>query len=762
MATIPRRPGQITALLVVAIVCVAVFSVPSSPRRQFEHARKLEDAGNYSSALDSYRRLLKRIPATQPDAMSQTQYRIGECLWQLDRPNEALRAFEDAVARNGLNLGARLRVGEIYLAGGIPQRAVEQAAFVAAQQTGNADAYTLLGSAYEALGQNQLAASFLARALTADPTRANVAIDLADLYARNSNVEQAREVLQVSIQTNPKNSGLLLALGRLEEREGNLPAAEESYRAAVAASDSPETNLRLAQFLQRSSRITEAEIVLKRVDRHNPTQPSALADFEMAAGRPSTAAVRYTRELTGVAVESSPAPREAFAPASKIAARLVEADLAESNNSKPASDPGSPADRARVHLNQYRQELDSVTIHVLEAEIALAQGNTTEAQVQAGNAVSKAPQSAAAHYILGVARYAEGDKASARSEWQSSIDNDPEFLPARVALGRVAFESGDTAAAEDQFVFVLREEPANLRALTLYARSLAGGRHYAPAAMIARRAATLDPSSAEPQVILGDIALRVGHPAEALVDFEKALLLEPQAQGAIDGLIRVYRSGKVTKPMLARMEAVAGHEPASATLFELVGRLYADHGWYPDAIRAFQRSLELEPRRTTARSALARAFTAVGKKAAAETSARNTGNASAEVLAGVDAQKRNDMRAAIQHYETALWVGDRSGIAANNLAWIYAQQETLLERALLLARTARDTAPENASFLDTLGYVHLRRREYSEAVDTLKRAVTLASLHPSSRDDLPQLRGHLAEAYRLSGQPEAAEKLTSR
>jgi tetratricopeptide (TPR) repeat protein len=135
------------------------------------------------------------------------------------------------------------------------------------------------------------------------------------------------------------------------------------------------------------------------------------------------------------------------------------------------------------------------------------------------------------------------------------------------------------------------------------------------------------------------------------------------------------------------------------------------------------------------------------------------GGASADLLTAVSAQKRNDMPAAIQHYEAAIHSGERTGVAANNLAWLYAERGGSLDRALDLAQQARDLSPSNAAFLDTLGYVHLRRREYSEALNTLKKAVELSTGEGAPRGDSIRFRRHLAQAYRLAGQPDEAEKI---
>jgi Flp pilus assembly protein TadD len=61
------------------------------------------------------------------------------------------------------------------------------------------------------------------------------------------------------------------------------------------------------------------------------------------------------------------------------------------------------------------------------------------------------------------------------------------------------------------------------------------------------------------------------------------------------------------------------------------------------------------------------------------------------------------------------------------MAWIHAVQGRNLDEAIVLARRARDLAPDAAGVLDTLGFVHYRRAEYDKAEPALRRAAELAS-----------------------------------
>lgn len=743
------------------VLFVAILAGCSTPRRQFARAERLENSGKPAEALFVYQKLLDRIPARNARARSQVYYRMGECLYRLDRVAEAFSALQKATEIEPGNLAAHLRLGEVLLSAGAANRAREQAELVLKSSPNNMEATALLGGALAATGKNAPAKDAYQRVLSADPTRDSVAIALADIYNQENQAEQARKVLHDAAVANPKSALPWLALGRLNEQEGDAAAAEQSYRQAVATEDTPDTNLRLAQFLQRTARVAEAEQVLRRVDAQRPAQPTALPDFELIAGKPDTALQRYQAAL------SSPAPKprkgklrvsdalEQIRIRALLATRLIEADINVAEQ-RSARDKNDVLQRARAHLAEYRLDLDAATIAILQAEIALSGGDLPMAAVQANNAVSLAPQSAPARYVLGLAKRRAGNKADARAQWLAALDADPHFVPARLALAEENLASGDARSAERYVIGVVRDEPGNMRALTLFARVLLAEKRDISAAVMARRALAVDAFAAEPHLVLGQIALRRRSAGEALIHFEQAVLLQPHSPEAIDALTRVYRTGTITRPMLAKMEKIAAADRPSATLMEIAGRLYADHGWFDDAKRCLEAALRLDPQRATAATALARTYVATGQLSAAADSVARTGSNSSALLAGVRAQDRNDIHGAIQNYERAVREGDRSGVAANNLAWLYVEQGANLDRALQLAETARSLAPQSPAVLDTVGVVRLRLRKYSEAISALESARKLAGEHPSDPDLLAQIRRHLSEAYLRAGKTDAA------
>ena len=139
----------------------------------------------------------------------------------------------------------------------------------------------------------------------------------------------------------------------------------------------------------------------------------------------------------------------------------------------------------------------------------------------------------------------------------------------------------------------------------------------------------------------------------------------------------------------------------------------------------------------------------------------------------LQAQHRDDD--AIPSYERALKIDPSAPVAANNLAWLYAERGVRLEEALALARAAADRLPDNAEIRDTLGYVHFRRKDPAKAITEFQRCVSkdpknaLFQYHLgialAATGDRIQARRALEEALRLNpafdGAAEARQTLES-
>ena len=727
-----------------AVLSLAMLAGCSNSHKELARATALQKAGKTVEARDAYESLLPRTRSKS--AQSQLYIQIGECEWTLERHSEALNAFLKAAELDSNNMSAQLHLAQLFLAGGVPDRALVFADIVLAHDPKNLDALAVAAGSYAYLGNMPASISRFQEVLKRDPGREDAAITLSQIYASQGRTDEAQNLLHAAAEKAPRSAAIQLAIARSEEEQGHNPEAEEAYRKAVNLKDDADTNLRLAQFLERSARIDEAETVLRKVDNQRPAKPYALADFQLAAGKGTDASQHYLDLLMKKESKAGDAGE------STLAARAIESKL-----SLASQQTGTKREQtlmeARTALGTHRAVLGELMTSVLAAEFNLVEGDPHAAESLARSALETHSDFTSARYVLGLALSRQGKDGEARAEWQSVIDDDPNFVPARLSLAEMTLAQGDAAAAEQLVIPAVRQEPANLAALALFGRVLIAEKQYASANSIALRYEAVDKASPVPHLLMGEASLAQRRLAYALLEFEQAVVLDPNSAEAMDGLVRVYRMGSITKPMLQHMERAAMAPPSSPALMEIAGRLYAQHGWTRDAARCYQKTLQLDPRRTTAALELASLESQAGNQDAASSSAGSTSASNSELMAAVRKDEESNGPAAIRAYEEALRKGDSTGVAANNLAWIYAKNGTNLDRALELAQRAREVNPLNPAVTDTLGFVLLKRREYSMAVAELKHADQLLKAQKTKDTQLSDaIHAHLAEAYRNVGE----------
>jgi Flp pilus assembly protein TadD len=170
-------------------------------------------------------------------------------------------------------------------------------------------------------------------------------------------------------------------------------------------------------------------------------------------------------------------------------------------------------------------------------------------------------------------------------------------------------------------------------------------------------------------------------------------------------------------------------EPKSAALQYLLGRAYAASGDSKQAEQAFMKAIELNPGSVPAYVSLGqiygsskdyeRAITELDRALAAQPD-----QPAALMLRSIAQQMKGEASAAREGYEKLLKTNPRFAPAANNLAWLLAEDgpNQDLARAQLLAQQARDSAPQDPQIADTLGWVLYKQGAYPRAEALLREA----------------------------------------
>jgi Flp pilus assembly protein TadD len=115
-------------------------------------------------------------------------------------------------------------------------------------------------------------------------------------------------------------------------------------------------------------------------------------------------------------------------------------------------------------------------------------------------------------------------------------------------------------------------------------------------------------------------------------------------------------------------------------------------------------------------------------------------NVGAMTMLAIIVNKQGQVDDAIRRYEQVLAIDADAPVAANNLAWIYVEQNRDLDRAIQLATRATQRLPNDPGVADTLGWAYVRRGLGATGLPYLLRIV-------QQRPQEAAFRYHLGAAY---------------
>ena len=108
---------------------------------------------------------------------------------------------------------------------------------------------------------------------------------------------------------------------------------------------------------------------------------------------------------------------------------------------------------------------------------------------------------------------------------------------------------------------------------------------------------------------------------------------------------------------------------------------------------------------------------------------------------------KGDLKSAGKYFQASLSQNAHDPIAANNLAWVYAQQGDNLDMALSLATQAKQIAPEMNAVNDTLAWIQYKKGNY-QVVGVVRRGRGTAR---SPEPVFPLSPGHGPDRCRRQG-----------
>ena len=719
------------ALIVAAAAAAGCSEDPQATARKYiASGDAYADGGKHDEAIIEYRNALK---ATPNDAA--LRYRLGRAYENAGDPVKAYAEFARAADLDPSNVDAQMRAGTLLLVAREFEAARTRAELALKADPDHAPAHILLGNAMAGLNETASALRQIEQAISLDPSYAPAWTALGAVNFMGGRRKAAADAFDRAVQLAPRSVDARLALANYRWASGDTAAAEGTLKTALALEPHNESAHRALALLYVTTRRAPAAEPHFQALARNAAGKLALADYYMGLGRNADAlAILGELEKTGDNNDAR-------------GARLRIAAIHYGSGKK------DEAHRLVDALIEERPRYAEA--RTAKARMLLADGgSTTDALTHARAAVKAEPELPGTHYTLGLAAIAAKSPAEAERAFAEVARLTPRATAAQMQLARLRLARGESGGAVTAAEAAAAQRPQDPNAAVLLAQTLRAHGNLDRAARELTRRIAETPNSAPLHLEMGWLLLQKGEAAAARASFHEALRSDADSIDARSGIIAAdLAQGRVDA---ARTQVAAWQKshPQDTRIHILAAKVELASRNAALAEKILKEVITADATAVEAYELLGRTYVSLGKTQEAiqqyeALAGRSPSNASsARTMIGMLHEARQDRPAARAMYEQVVAADPRAGVAANNLAWIYAE-EGKLDEALRLAQVAQDVLRRRPEAEDTLGWIYLQKGVPTQAIAAFERA----------RDRAPQspvYHYHAGLAYLKNGETERA------
>lgn len=741
MVTTRNQKGRLVQVALCAVLTTLGLSGckhdPNVQKQKYlESGKRYEKEGKYREAAIQFSNALKVDKNFAP-----AHYELAKTYLHLGSMVAGYQELQRTVALNPSNMQARLDLGNMLLAGGLPDKAKEQADAVLAAQPNNGEGYALLAFISQKKGDPAQALTLIQKAIALDPQngRFHTALGLMQ-SASPSGVKSGEGELKKAIDLNPKDASARLAYAETLVRNGDLPGAQQQVQSAIQiAPQNLQARIGLAQLYMRENDQAKAEqtLIQAAADMSDKDQPAGILLNFYARTNQLPKGEQTFANLHGSHPQSVPIGTE-YARILLMENKWDQAGevlkgLTKNNSNNPQVErlnadmllhAGKPNDALAMLQKAVTSAPDDVRLRLLLAQTAMNLGKTSIAETNLQEAGRLDPHSLEAARGLATLASSRGDMAQLSQLADKMIAAHPEAADGYVWRGTAEGNQQELDQAEKDFQTALQKDPNNL-------------------------VATLN---------LGELRLKQKRTAEARTLLEQVLARDPNQIQALNLLVAADLEDKQPDKALARVQAQIAKAPNNAAMYTDLAALQLQMRDFNGAQASAQHALSLNKGYEPAVQLYSQSQVALGNTDGAISTWQQWLNAHpddarATMLLGSLEQTKGDTSKAMDYYKRALQLDPSQAVAANNLAFLMVENGQNTDVALSYAQTARRILPNSPDTADTLAWVYYHKGTYSLARDLLEDAV---KAEPNNAD----IHYHLGMTYtKLGNKSDAAAQL---
>lgn len=715
-------------LLVFATGVMACSKDPQAELRQhMEQGDRYTDKKAYAEAILEY-----RIAVTADPNSGQARFKLAKAHESSGDLQNAYREYVRAADLLPNDPDAQLSAGRMLIGAKQYPEARQRAEAVLARNPKNAEALALLGNALAGLKDLDAAITQLEEAVDADPHRVLSYANLGALQAFKGDQTAAEKAFRRAVEIEPESVSAHLSLANYLWAAAKQPEAIAEFdRALKIEPNSPKALQGLAALYISLGNRDQAEAYLRRlagaVPEWNPKV--LLIDYLIVGGK-----VDAARELLTTLLHSS---QPGVEPSNSATVRLAALDHAVGHKAE-----------AYAGLNALlkRQPLDEAAV-LVKTRLLLRDGRQDEAVHVIAPLAESRPDSVSAQFTKAQALEATRDVSRAIEAYQQALRLSPTLTPAMLKLANLLSAEGNSGAAIDMATQAIKITPESIQAHFELAKALILRGSYNEAQTELKGLVLSAPSVAEVHVMQGRLSWLTGDGKRAQLEYDKALELKPNSIEALAGAVEADIFFKNPRAARDRIQKALTAGPRSSELLELAGRTLFVTGDAKPGQAALVEAIKLDPTNHEAYVHLTASYASEGRLDDALKlfeSAQQFPAVGSLTMQGIILSIQGKAQEAQKRYERAIAIDPNAAVAANNLAYLYAESGQNLEVAQQLAQTAKTKLPQDPEVSDTLGWVYYRKGLADLAITAFKEGL--------SRDKSnPVMHYHLGLAYAKNG-----------
>lgn len=750
---------RVRAGLVVTIVGALFAACSTDPQvakqEHFTRGQAYIAEKKYSEAIIELRN------AVQIDGQfGEARFQLAEAYAQI---GDADNAFREYVRSADLLPDAKvqLKAGMLLLLSGRHEDAKARAEKVLGVDPSNIEAHILLGNALAGMKDFDAAVEQMQRAITTDPNPGLSYASLGNFELQRGNRPQAEAAFAKAVELDPSSATARVAFGNYRLAVGDRAQAEAAFLKALELDPHSVIALRSTVALYLTARqLDRAEpVLLKLIEETKDSAPSfVLADVYTATGR-SQLAIDRLRALQKNQADLIPAT-------------LRLAAIAYASGRK---DEGhASVDQAITAAPKAPQG------HVMKARFFMSEQKLDEAASQLRTALSANPENPDVHYWLAETYLRQRKVEEARSAFTDTLKLAPSFVPAQVALSAIHLRMREPEQALTYATQAVKAAPRDTDARASLVRVLLAQRNLARAEAEVKTLAEQAGDVAMVHVLRGAVDVLRSDPKSAERAFARALEIDPRSSDALNGLVTTQLASGNVAGAQARVGEAVTNAPGDAATLLIAARAHLAARDYGSAEDALRKLIEIDPQRIDAYTLLGRLYATQHRLDEAirefdEIAKRQPKSVGAHTAVATLQLAQNRRAEAKARYQKVLEIDSNAAVAANNLAWIQAEDGDNLDVALELAKTAVRGLPDSAEVSDTLGFVYYKKNQYPQAITAFHTSIKADPRNPiyhyhlglafNASGDAAQARRALDAALKLSstfaGSDEARATLSS-